>query len=128
MQQDMNERIFADLERDVVRLFPILEGIRFTHRWGGPVSVTLDMAPAIGYIGDRRAVYSLGCVGHGVSMTHLNGWTLADMILERQTDLTSVWFVNRRTLPWPPEPLRLILSHAIRSYLRVEDALYERRR
>jgi glycine/D-amino acid oxidase-like deaminating enzyme len=127
MQQDMNERIFDDLERDVVRLFPILEGIHFTHRWGGPVSVTLDMAPAIGYIGDKRAVYSLGCVGHGVSMTHLNGWTLADMILERQTDLTSVWFVNRRTLPWPPEPLRLILSKAIRSYLRIEDALYERK-
>ena len=127
MQRDMNERIFADLERDVVRLFPVLEGIDFTHRWGGPVSVTLDMAPAIGYIGDKRAVYSLGCVGHGVSMTHLNGWTLADMILERQTDLTSVWFVDRRTLPWPPEPLRLILSQAIRGYLRIEDALYERR-
>jgi glycine/D-amino acid oxidase-like deaminating enzyme len=128
MQRDMNERTFADLERDVVQFFPSLEGIRFTHRWGGPLSATLDMAPAIGYIGNKRAVYSLGYIGHGVSMTHLNGWTLADMILERQTDLTSVWFVNRRTLPWPPEPLRLILSHAIRSYLRVEDALYERRR
>jgi glycine/D-amino acid oxidase-like deaminating enzyme len=127
MQRDMNERIFADLEGDVVKLFPNLEGIRFTHRWGGPVSVTVDMAPAIGYLGDKRAVYSLGCVGHGVSMTHLNGWTLADMILERQSDLTSVWFVNRRTLPWPPEPLRLILSQAIRGYLRIEDALYERR-
>jgi hypothetical protein len=60
-------------------------------------------------------------------MTHLNGWTLADLVLERQTGLADVWFVDRRTIPWPPEPLRLILSHAIRGYLRIEDALYERR-
>jgi glycine/D-amino acid oxidase-like deaminating enzyme len=126
MQRDMNQRIFTDLEGDVVRLFPQLNGVRFTHRWGGPVSVPMDMAPAIGYLGDRGAVYSLGCVGHGVSMTHLNGCTLTDLVLERQTDLTSVWFVNRRMIPWPPEPLRLVASHAIRGYMRIEDALYER--
>jgi glycine/D-amino acid oxidase-like deaminating enzyme len=127
MERDITPRVFADLERDVVRLFPALKGIRFTHRWGGPVSVPVDMAPAIGYLGDQRAVYSLGCVGHGVSMTHLNGCTLADLILERQTDLTSVWFVNRRMIPWPPEPLRWAVSHVIRGYMRIEDALYERK-
>jgi len=127
MERDLNPRTFADLERDVVRLFPSLNGIRFTHRWGGPVSVPIDMAPAIGFLGDLRAVYSLGCVGHGVSMTHLNGRTIADLLQERKTDLTEVWFVNRKMIPWPPEPLRLVASHAIRGYMRIEDALYERK-
>ncbi|MBN1147153.1 MAG: FAD-dependent oxidoreductase [Anaerolineales bacterium] len=127
MDHDLNPRILADLEFDVVRLFPSLRGVRFTHRWGGPVSVPVDMAPALGYLGDPRAVYSLGCVGHGVSMTHLNGRTLTDLLLERQSELASVWFVNRRTIPWPPEPLRLVASQAIRGYLRIEDAFYERR-
>ncbi len=127
MERDLNARVFDDLERDVAWLFPTLKGVRFTHRWGGPVSVPVDLAPAIGHIGDRRAVYSLGCVGHGVSMTHLNGCLLADLVLERESDLTGVWFVDRRTIPWPPEPLRLAASHAIRGYLRLEDALYERR-
>jgi glycine/D-amino acid oxidase-like deaminating enzyme len=126
MERDLNERIFHDLERDVTWLFPGLQGIRFTHRWGGPVSIPVDLAPAIGYVGDQRAVYSLGCVGHGVSMAHLNGRTLADLILELDTDLTDIWFVNRRMIPWPPEPLRLLLSHVIRGYLRIEDAIYER--
>ena len=120
------KRIQHDLERDIVWLFPGLKDVRITHRWGGPVSVPVDMAPAIGQIGDPRAVYSLGCVGHGVSMTHLNGCTLADLVLERKTDLTDTWFVNRRTIPWPPEPLRMAASQAIRGYLRIEDALYER--
>jgi glycine/D-amino acid oxidase-like deaminating enzyme len=126
MDCDRNERIFMDLERDITWLFPILMGIKLTHRWGGPVSVPVDLAPAIGYIGDQRAVYSLGCLGHGVSMAHLNGRTLKGLILEIDTELTDVWFVNRRLIPWPPEPLRLILSHAIRGYLWIEDAIYER--
>ena len=126
MDHDFNPRVFTDLERDIAWLFPSLKGVQITHRWGGPVSVPVDMAPAIGFLGDPRAVYSLGCVGHGVSMTHLNGRLLADLILERKTDLTDVWFVNRRMIPWPPEPLRLAASQAIRGYLRLEDAIYER--
>jgi glycine/D-amino acid oxidase-like deaminating enzyme len=126
MEHDLNHDIFTDLERDTIWLFPHLKGIQITHRWGGPVSVPIDMAPAIGFIGDERAVYSLGCVGHGVSMTHLNGRLLSDLALERKTDLTDVWFVNRRMIPWPPEPLRMIASQAILGYLHMEDKLYER--
>ena len=126
MERDLNPQTFATLEQDVQLIFPQLRGIKFTHRWGGPVSVPMDMAPAIGTIGDARALYSLGCVGHGVSMTQLNGATLADLVLERKTDLTDIWFVNRNTIPWPPEPLRYIASQAIRGYLRLEDWGYER--
>ncbi len=127
MARDDNGRIYSDLERDITRLFPGLRGARIADRWGGPVSVPIDMAPAIGFAGDRRAVYSLGCVGHGVSMTHLNGRTIADLLLGKETDLTRVWFVNRRTIPWPPEPLRFVASHAIRGYMRIEDWAYERK-
>jgi glycine/D-amino acid oxidase-like deaminating enzyme len=125
MTQDLNARVFADLERDCVRIFPALRGVTFTHRWGGPVSVPVQMVPAIGHLGDARALYSLGCIGHGVSLTHLNGQTLADLVCERKTDLTDVWFVNRKVLPWPPEPVRFVVSHAIRGYLRVEDRVYD---
>jgi glycine/D-amino acid oxidase-like deaminating enzyme len=127
MDHDDNGRIFSDLERDITRLFPGLRGIGIADRWGGPVSVPIDMAPAIGFAGDHRAVFSLGCVGHGVSMTHLNGRTIADLLLEKDTDLTQVWFVGRRTIPWPPEPVRFAASHAIRGYMRLEDWAYERK-
>ena len=127
MERDLNAHTFINLEQDIIWLFPHLKGIQITHRWGGPVSVPLDMAPAIGYFGDERAIYSLGGVGHGVSMTHLNGRTLADLALERKTDLTDVWFVNRHMIPWPPEPLRTVASQAMRGYLRLEDRMFERR-
>ena len=121
MDKDMDDAVFSGLEQDVRDLFPVLEDIRFTHRWGGPVSVTVDMSPAIGYAGDKDIVYSLGCIGHGVSMAHLNGRTVSDLILEQETDLTEVFFVNRKTIPWPPEPIRSFLSHAILGAMRFQD-------
>jgi glycine/D-amino acid oxidase-like deaminating enzyme len=106
--------------------FPMLDDVRFSHRWGGPFSVTLDLTPSIGWLADRRAVFSLGCIGHGVSMSHLNAQTLRDMLLDRDTDLTHGPFVDRRLVPWPAEPLRSMLGHAMRTYLRLEDWSRER--
>ena len=125
MDQDDNEQTFEGLRQDVYELFPTLKNIGFTDSWGGPVSVPLDMAPAIGYMGDERVVYSLGCVGHGVSLTHLNGQTIRDLILERKTELSDVFFVNRTTIPWPPEPFRTIGIKAIVGYMHVEDRMYD---
>lgn len=123
MDRDRNEKTFLELERDARITFPALRNIAFTHRWGGPVSVPLDLAPAMGFLGDARVVYSLGCIGHGVSLTHLNGRTLADLVLEKRTDLTDTFFVNRATLPWPPEPVRLLLSKAVVELMRLDDRL-----
>lgn len=101
--------------------FPHLRDVRFTHRWGGPFSVTMDLVPAMGFVGDPRAVYSLGCIGHGVSMTHLNAQVLRDMVLERDSELRTSPFVRRRVLPWPPEPLRLAMGLTLRAALMAED-------
>ncbi len=126
MEKDLNADTFAGLKDDVRELFPVLKDIKFTHEWGGPVSVPLDMAPAIGCAGDKNVVYSLGAVGHGVSMTHLNGLTVSDLILERQTELTDAFFVNRRTIPWPPEPLRNLTIKAILGYMHCEDHRFDK--
>ena len=125
MEKDLNEITFKGLENNVRQLFPSLEKIKFTHRWGGPVSITLDMAPAMGYLGDKRIVYSVGCMGHGVSLTHLNGQTISDLVLEQKTALTDVFFVNRKTIPFPPEPFRNILSKVALSYMHLEDKIYD---
>ena len=127
MNQDVGAQAWRHLEHHIHLLFPALKDVKITHRWGGPFSVTLDLTPALGYLGDKRAVYSLGCIGHGVSMTHQNALTLADLLLERETENTACPFVNRRVIPWPPEPLRSAAALAIRAYLNIEDWVYERR-
>lgn len=125
LDRDLNEKIFAHLERHVTEVFPQLRGIRFTHRWGGPVSVTLDMAPVIGFLGaDRKAIFSLGCIGHGVSLTHYNGLTIAELITGRRTWRTGMFFVGRKVLPWPADPVTHGAAHAIRGFMKLEDRIY----
>jgi glycine/D-amino acid oxidase-like deaminating enzyme len=125
MELDRDEGVFAKLRADLVATFPALAGIRFTHEWGGPVSVPLDLFPALGHAGGKDWVYSLGCVGHGVSTTHLHGQTLSDLVLERDTDLTQTFFVNRRVVPMPPGPLRRPTIGAIAGFMRWEDRRYD---
>jgi glycine/D-amino acid oxidase-like deaminating enzyme len=126
LDYDLSERVFGELERHAQAVFPSLRGVGFTHRWGGPVSVPVDLAPVMGFLGDERIVYSVGCMGHGVSLAHLNGRALADLTLGNRSDLASVFFVDRRTLPWPPEPLRWIASRAILGWFHAEDRRTDR--
>jgi hypothetical protein len=59
-------------------------------------------------------------------MSHLNSHVLRDLLLERKSDLPPCPFVNTKVIPWPPEPLRILAAGALRGYLQVEDAYYER--
>ncbi|HSD02713.1 MAG TPA: hypothetical protein VLB81_10100, partial [Gaiellales bacterium] len=97
------------------------------YRWGGPFSVTLDLTPALGYVGDdRTAVYALGCIGHGVSMSYLNGEVLTELLLGGGRGLVAECpFVNRHVIPWPAEPAASTAARTIRGYLRAEDAFHE---
>lgn len=126
MAHDDNPAIWDRLRRDVHTLFPGLRGIRFSHAWGGPVSATLDMFPAIGYAGSKDVIYSFGCVGHGVSTTHLHGQTIRDLVLERDTDLTDVFFVDRTLAPFPPGGLGHRTAETIANFLRWEDRRFDR--
>ncbi|MFU8803872.1 MAG: NAD(P)/FAD-dependent oxidoreductase [Bradymonadaceae bacterium] len=121
MDLDLCPPTFARIEENIRALFPALNDVSITHRWGGPVSITLDMAPALGFASDERILYSVGCTGHGVSLTHLNGRTLAELALGMDTERTSMFFVNRTVPPWPPEPLRYAASRAVRGALRLQD-------
>ncbi|MCP3953440.1 MAG: FAD-binding oxidoreductase [Desulfobacterales bacterium] len=122
LDKDLNEKVFRHLENHITEVFPQLKGIGITHRWGGPVSVTLDMAPVVGYLGqEQKALFSMGCIGHGVSMTTTNGRAIAELICGHQSERTELFFIGRRTVPWPPEPITHGLVHAIRGFMKLED-------
>jgi glycine/D-amino acid oxidase-like deaminating enzyme len=126
LDADTSPQAWAHLERHIHFLFPHLKGVRISHRWGGPFSVTMNLTPCLGYVKDRSSVYSLGCIGHGVSMSHLNAQTLRDLVLECQSDLIDGPFTNKRSLSWPPEPLSSLAAKALRAFLDIEDRYHER--
>ena len=128
LDRDSDQKAWQHLEQHIAWLWPHLSGIAITHRWGGPFSLTMDLTPALGYLGDdRTAVYGLGCIGHGVAMSYLNGEVLADLLTGDGDGETARQcpFVNRRVISWPPEPAATAARYAIRGYLQAEDAFHE---
>jgi glycine/D-amino acid oxidase-like deaminating enzyme len=126
LDHDFAPGIWRHCEEHLRWLFPQLSDVPIDYRWGGPVSVNIDMTPEIGMIGDERVIFSTGCIGHGVSLTHLNGRLIADLLGDRKTPLTDFWIVNRTAVRWPPEPLRFMLREAIIRVLKAWDFLEER--
>ena len=122
---DSNRKVFAHLKKYVTRIYPQLKGLKFSHQWGGPVSIALDQAPVIGYTGrNNRAIYSLGLMGHGVSMAPYNGQCIAELLANQTTKRTEMFFVGRKTTPWPPHIIRYPLLQGIRGLLKLQDKLY----
>ena len=54
-----------------------------------------------------------GLAGHGVVASSICGRTLADLILERESELTSLPWVGHRSRRWEPEPARIVAQRLI---------------
>ena len=84
--------------------------MRITHRWGGAFATPRDWSMGIGL--DRRSGlgWAGGLAGHGVVASSLCGRTLADLVLGRDTELTSLPWVGHESRGWEPEPLRWLAA------------------
>jgi glycine/D-amino acid oxidase-like deaminating enzyme len=94
--------VFEALRRTLTDMFGITPPI--ACRWGGPLGIPRDWSPSVG-LRDGLA-WGGGYVGDGVAAANLAGRTLADLILDRETDLTALPWVGHRSRRWEPEPLR----------------------
>ena len=105
-EQDRDADVFAELHQVLVDLLPAVRGVAFTHAWGGPLGIPRDWCPSVGLDRATGLAWAGGYVGDGVSTTNLAGRTLADLVLDRDSDLVRLPWVNHRSRRWEPEPLR----------------------
>ncbi|HEU5037056.1 MAG TPA: FAD-binding oxidoreductase [Nocardioides sp.] len=103
---DRDEKVFARLYATLTDLFPVLEGTRVTHAWGGALGIPRDWCASVGLDRETGLGWAGGYVGDGVSTTNLAGRTLRDLVLERDTELTRLPWVGHRSPTWEREPLR----------------------
>jgi glycine/D-amino acid oxidase-like deaminating enzyme len=103
---DEHDPTFAALSQHLFHTFPQLEGLRFTHRWGGAIDTCSRFSVFFGRAFGGRCVYALGYTGLGVGASRWGGRTALDLLDHRATDATRTTLVRRRPLPFPPEPLR----------------------
>lgn len=105
-QQDRNPEVHAALWEVLTDLFPIVSQAAVTHTWGGPLGVPRDWWASCGLDRTTGLAWSGGYVGDGVGTTNLGGRTLTDLILGRDSGLTTLPWVGHLSKKWEPEPFR----------------------
>ena len=110
------------LQGVIAKLFPAAADAEITHTWGGVLGIPRDFIASVGL--DRRTGigWAGGYIGDGVAVTNLAGRTLADLITGRDSDITTLPWVNHRSPKWEPEPLRWIAANGSLRLLHIAEA------
>jgi glycine/D-amino acid oxidase-like deaminating enzyme len=120
-QLDDHESTFARLSANFFTNFPQLEGLRFSHRWGGAIDTCSRFSVFFGRAMGGRVAYALGYTGLGVGATRFGARTGLDLLDRRTTEATQLDFVRRRPIPFPPEPARSAVIQLTRNRLAAAD-------
>ncbi|WCB94148.1 Gamma-glutamylputrescine oxidoreductase [Baekduia alba] len=103
---DDHDPTFGTLSQHFFTTFPQLEGLRFTHRWGGAIDTCSRFSVFFGTARGGRVAYATGYTGLGVAATRFGARVGLDLLDGRETEATRLQYVRRRPVPFPPEPLR----------------------
>ncbi len=109
-----DHRAFRRVREILTFLLPALSGARITHGWGGPLGIPRDWRVSVGVDRDQGLAWGGGYVGEGVAPSNLVGRTLADLILERDTETARLPWVRPFFSDWEPEPLRWLAFRGTR--------------
>ena len=97
---------WARLSEHFFQTFPQLEGIRFSHAWGGAIDTCTRFCAFWGQAYDKKLVYSVGYTGLGVAATRFGAETSLDLLAGIDNERTRLQFVKKKPIPFPPEPFR----------------------
>ncbi len=121
-EYDRVPAVFDHLARTLGDIFPAARDVAITHRWGGPLGVPRDWHASATFDPATGIATAGGYVGDGLSTTNLAGRTLTDLILQRDTAISRLPWVNHRSPLWEPEPLRFIGANLGTTAMNIADA------
>ena len=120
-ENESRPETWAKLSRHFFETFPQLDGIRFTHIWGGVIDTSSRFSVFWGRAMGGRVGYALGYTGLGVAASRFGASVMLDLLHGRRSVATQTQFVQSRPMPFPPEPFRFVGIQATRWSLDRED-------
>jgi glycine/D-amino acid oxidase-like deaminating enzyme len=118
---DQRAASFDMLAAHFFAVFPQLEGLRFSHRWGGAIDTCSRFFAFYGTALDGRVAYTVGHTGLGVGASRFGARVALDLLDARDTEATRLGAIRSRPLPFPPEPLRWAAIELTRRQLAAAD-------
>jgi glycine/D-amino acid oxidase-like deaminating enzyme len=117
--------VFEKLAGHFFTTFPQLEGVRFTHAWGGVIDTCSRFCVFFGTALGDKVAYALGYTGMGVAESRFGAATMLELLAGGGPS-TGLRFVRSRPTPFPPEPARYGAIEGTRRAIARADATGER--
>jgi glycine/D-amino acid oxidase-like deaminating enzyme len=127
MTYDQRPATFVKLAEHFFATFPQLEGIGFSHRWGGAIDASTRFCAFFGTAHHGRVAYSLGYTGLGLGASRFGARVMLDLLTGERTELTELQLVRSKPVPFPPEPFAYLGVQATRWSLARADQQSGRR-
>jgi len=118
---DESDDTFGRLSQQFFTAFPQLQGVRFTHRWGGAIDTCSRFSVFFGTAHHGRVAYAAGYTGLGVAATRFGARVALDLVDGRDTEATRLRYVREKPTPFPPEPLRWVGIRITQNRMAAED-------
>ena len=84
---------FARLAEHFFQAFPQLEGMRFTHAWGGAIDTCSRFSPFWGTAHHGKTAYAMGYTGLGVGASRFGARVILDILDGCKTERTNLkWY------------------------------------
>jgi glycine/D-amino acid oxidase-like deaminating enzyme len=112
---------FELLARQFFQTFPQLDGLRFSHAWGGAIDTSTRFFAFQRTAMSGRVGYSVGYTGLGVGATRFGAELMLDLLDGRRNEAAGLRAMRSRPVPFPPEPLRWSGIQLTRHYLAKAD-------
>jgi glycine/D-amino acid oxidase-like deaminating enzyme len=120
-EQDQRPETFAKLATHFFQTFPQLEGLSFTHTWGGVIDTCSRFCAFFGTAHGGRLAYAAGYTGLGVGATRFGANVILDLLSGEETERTRLSMVRSKPVPFPPEPARSAVIQLTRASLARAD-------
>jgi glycine/D-amino acid oxidase-like deaminating enzyme len=120
-EQDWRPATFGKLAEHFFATFPQLEGVSFTHAWGGVIDTCSRFCAFFGTAYRGKLAYAAGYTGLGVGATRFGAQVMLDLLEKSDTERTRLTLVRSKPVPFPPEPLRSAVVQMTRSSLARAD-------
>ncbi len=103
---DQRPKTFAALADHFYATFPQLDGLEFTHAWGGVIDTCSRFCAFFGTARAGRLAYVAGYTGLGVGASRFGANVVLDLLSGEETERTALQMVRTKPVPFPPEPVR----------------------
>ncbi|TXL84960.1 FAD-dependent oxidoreductase [Streptomyces sp. IB2014 016-6] len=101
---DHRPETYLKLAAHFFECFPQLEGLRFSHAWGGAIDTCSRFSAFFGTAHGGRVAYAAGYTGLGVGATRFGADVMLDLLAGERTERTGLEMVRTKPVPFPPEP------------------------